>query len=343
MTVTNWNSRGLRDLLVGYQNDGKVLYFPNIGSRTNPVFASSNLVQAGGADICLPSPNNCGAPAPCVCDFDHDGLHDLLVGSGSDGNVYYYRNTNTANTPVFAPGIQLKVGATSFGTYLGSRATPYWHDWDEDGLPDLLCGNGNGYVYFFRNIGTLQSPAFAAPVQIYAGGFPLYLDIRAVVRVFDWDGDGLKDLVGSSNSGVYWCRNTNSNAQPILQARVAIQAPRAGGSNLVNINTGPRMRLDLVDWNNDGVIDLLLGNADGTVALYEGYCFGFQPSTMEVDNSLVLHWNSANYLKYTLWCGSDVNSIRELVVSNFSSAGKWTSYTNPPAIGSRYFKVQINP
>ena len=35
------------------------------------------------------------------------------------------------------------------------------------------------------------------------------------------------------------------------------------------------MRLDLVDWNNNGAIDLLVGNYSGSVTLYEGYRFAF--------------------------------------------------------------------
>jgi len=91
-----------------------------------------------------------------------------------------------------------------------------------------------------------------------------------VARVFDWNQDGFKDLVLSSSDGVYWCPNTQSNNQPLLQQILSLRAP-VSGLGLAAIDTDGCMCLDLSDWNNDGVIDLLLGNGDGSVCLYEGY------------------------------------------------------------------------
>jgi len=254
--VADWNGDGRKDLIVGYQTAGELALFLNTGSDATPVFTSFVNLQAGGADIVHTS-SGCGAPAPFVCDYDGDGKRDLLVGTGQEGYVYFYRNTNTDAAPILAPGVPLKVGASPLTvTY---RATPYIYDWDGDGLKDLLCGNGDGYVFFFKNIGTAQAPLYAAGTHIQAGGTDLNLGIRSVVRMFDWDGDGVKDLVGSSDTGVYWCKNIGSDSAPILQAPVALRAP-VSGRGLVPIAIGPRMRLDLVDWNNDGAIDLLVGN-----------------------------------------------------------------------------------
>src|SRR5450759_522815 len=218
--VTDWNGDGKKDLLVGYQMAGKIALYLNLGTDAQPCFTNhTNLKTGDGSDIYHPS-SGCGAPAPWVCDFDGDGKRDLLVGAGSDGTVWFYRNTNTDAAPILAPGVQLKTGANTLT--VGIRSTPCVTDWDEDDLNDLFLG------------------------------------IRSVVRVFDWDGDGLKDLVCSSDTGVYWCRNTNSNSNPVLQAPQTICAP-VSGSGLVPIVTGSRMRVYPVDWNNDGVMDLVLG------------------------------------------------------------------------------------
>ena len=223
--VTDWNGDGRKDLIVGYQTAGKVALYLNAGSDASPAFTNFVNLQAGGTDIVHIS-GGCGAPAPFVCDYDSDGKRDLLVGEGNYGNVYFYRNTNTDAAPILAPATALMVGASPLT--VGSRATPCLYDWDGDGLRDLLCGDGNGYVSFFKNIGTAQAPAYAAGTRIQAGGKDLNLGIRAVVRLFDWDGDGVKDLVGSSNDGVYWCRNIGSNSSPSLQAPVALRAPLSG-------------------------------------------------------------------------------------------------------------------
>ena len=340
--VTDWNGDGKKDLLVGYQLAGKIALYLNLGTDAQPCFTNhTNLKTGDGSDIYHPS-SGCGAPAPWVCDFDGDGKRDLLVGAGSDGTVWFYRNTNTDAAPILAPGVQLKTGANTLT--VGFRATPYVCDWDEDGLNDLLCGDGNGYVSFFKNTNTAQSPIYAPAVKIQAGGVDLNLGIRSVMRVFDWDGDGLKDLVCSSDTGVYWCRNTNSNSNPVLQAPQAICAP-VSGSGLVPIVTGSvpgsRMRVYPVDWNNDGVMDLVLGNADGTVYYYEGYHFRISHVTHQTGNKVALQWDSAPFLNYNVLTNGCPINIQYPAVTNLPSGGNTTIWTNQIQGDQQFFRVQV--
>jgi hypothetical protein len=311
----------------------------NTGSDANPVFTTSVNIQAGGADITLPS-GGCGAPAPWVCDYDNDGKRDLLVGDGAAGYVYFYRNTNTDANPILDTGVRLMAGASVLSvTY---RATPYLYDWDGDGLKDLLCGNGDGYVYLFRNIGTARSPAYASGMLIQAGGVNLNLGIRSVVRMFDLDGDGVPDLVGSSNTGVYWCKNIGSSAAPILLPPVPLRAPVSGGG-LQPINTGVRMRLDWVDWNNDGVMDLLVGNADGTISYFEAYRFAFTMVSDGLSGLCALQWNSSPCLSYHLLSGPSPGSITNLVATSVPSGGKITCYTNSGLPSQQFYRLQVAP
>jgi hypothetical protein len=337
--VADWNGDGRKDLLVGYQTAGKIALYLNEGSDANPAFTTSVNLQAGGTDIYLPS-GGCGAPAPWVCDYDNDGKRDLLVGDGAAGYVYFYRNTNTDANPILDTGVRLMAGASALTvTY---RATPYVYDWDGDGLKDLLCGNGDGYVYFFRNIGTAQAPAYAAGTRIQAGGGDLNLGIRAVVRMFDLDGDGVPDLLGSSNTGVYWCKNAGSKTAPVLLPPVALRAP-VSGSGLQPINTGQRMRLDWVDWNNDGVMDLLVGNLDGTISYFEGYRFAFTAVSDRASGACALQWNSASYLSYHLLSGTAPGSITNLIAMSVPSGGKTTWYTNSGSPDQQFYRLQIAP
>jgi hypothetical protein len=336
--VVDWNGDGRKDLLVGYQTAGKIARYLNAGTDASPVFTNYANLQAGGVDIVHPS-SGCGAPAPFVCDYDGDGRRDLLVGEGNSGYVYFYRNTNTDTAPILAPGVPLMVASNPLTVTL--RATPYLYDWDGDGLNDLLCGNGDGWVFFFKNVGTAQVPTYAAGTHIQAGGADLNLGMRSVVRMLDWDGDGVKDLVGSSNTGVYWCKNVGSSSSPVLLASVALRAPVSGGG-LVPIYTGPRMRLDLVDWSNDGVMDLLLGNADGTVSYYEGYPFAFTAMTAQPSGQQVFQWNSAPFLRYRVLAGPAImGAMTNCVATNLASGGKTTCWTNPCGDAQQFYRLQI--
>jgi hypothetical protein len=349
--VTHWNGDGKKDLLVGYQPDGQIALYLNLGTDAQPCFTNFTVLKTADGTIIKHSSSGCGAPTPWVCDFDGDGKRDLLVGAGSDGTVWFYRNMNTDAAPLLAPGVQLMVGTTILS--VGIRATPYVCDWDGDGLPDLLCGAGSGYVYFFKNTNTAQAPIFAPGVMIQAGGANLCLAGslggvgRSVVRVFDWDGDGLKDLVCSSDGGVYWCRNTNNNSNPILQSPVPICAPMTNG--LVPIITGTvpgeRMRLDLVDWNDDGVMDLLLGDNSGKVYYFEGYRFALTGITTQPGGQLVLQWKSATNLKYNVLATNlcTTNSDCAMAAANLPSGGNSTTWTNQMQDGPRFFRVEIAP
>lgn len=335
--MVDWNGDGRPDLVVGYQPAFKIAVYLNLGSATQPIFAGFTNVQAGGADIYHWS-SGCGSPAPWVCDYDGDGKRDLLVGAGSDGRVWLYRNTNTDASPILMSGVKLLKGGGELN--VGARATPYVHDWDEDGLPDLLCGDANGFVHLFKNTGTRQSPVYLDDVLILAGGTALNLGVRSAVRLFDWDDDGVKDLIGSGSDNAAWCRNTGNNSSPVLSSAARLQSP-ISGVGLANIDTGYRMRLEVVDWNQDGVCDLLIGNWDGHIFLYEGYRFLLTGWSLRPGNQCVLEWNSAPFLKYNLLAGSTANNLVGIVATNLPSGGKATCWTNTLAGDCQFLRVQL--
>jgi len=69
--------------------------------------ASSVRLEAVGKAI----DTDVGHAAPCVCDFDGDGIRDLLVGQFGDGLLWIYRNEGTNAEPKLAAGVKFKDGA----------------------------------------------------------------------------------------------------------------------------------------------------------------------------------------------------------------------------------------
>jgi hypothetical protein len=51
-----------------------------------------------------------GHAAPFVCDFDGDGVQDLLVGQFGGGILWIYRNEGTNARPKLAAGVKFKDG-----------------------------------------------------------------------------------------------------------------------------------------------------------------------------------------------------------------------------------------
>ena len=79
-----------------------------------------------------------------------------------------------AATPAFAQElgkpVRLEAGGKPIDTEVG-HATPALYDWDGDGKRDLLVGQfGGGKMKIFRNVGSNQSPRFAAEEFLTADG-----------------------------------------------------------------------------------------------------------------------------------------------------------------------------
>jgi hypothetical protein len=52
-----------------------------------------------------------GHAAPFVCDFDGDGVQDLLVGQFKGGALWVFRNEGTNTRPRLAVGVKFKDGS----------------------------------------------------------------------------------------------------------------------------------------------------------------------------------------------------------------------------------------
>lgn len=57
-----------------------------------------------------PIDTDIGHAAPFVCDFDGDGIRDLLVGQFGSGVLWIYRNEGTNSEPKLAAGVKFKDG-----------------------------------------------------------------------------------------------------------------------------------------------------------------------------------------------------------------------------------------
>ena len=77
-----------------------------------------------------------------------------------------------AQTPEFEPGQRVQAGGTDID--VGYYASPFYYDWDGDGVKDLVTGQySSGYVRFYKNYGTNSNASYTSFQYLYADGSPI--------------------------------------------------------------------------------------------------------------------------------------------------------------------------
>ncbi|MBI5689340.1 MAG: VCBS repeat-containing protein [Verrucomicrobia bacterium] len=284
----DFDGDGDLDLICGEFRDSFTFY-ENTGTRTKPEYAAGRQLLVGGApllmDLCMITPT--------AVDFDGDGDLDIVCGD-EDGRVAFIENTGkvSSGTPQFLPPRYFRQFAAD--VKFGALATPYAFDWDGDGDEDLISGNSAGYVAFIENLG--GTPVrWAAPRYLTAGGRVIREQAGpngsiqgpaeakwgySILSVADWDGDGLPDLMTNGIWGkVVWYRNIGTRTAPRLAPAQPVEvapgttSPKPawnwwnpqGREFVTQWRTTPQM----IDWNGDGLMDLVMADHEGYLALFE--------------------------------------------------------------------------
>lgn len=190
-------------------------------------------------------------------DWDNDGKKDLVTGE-YHGYVRIYLNVGTDSDPLFSGYVFLKQGGLTFDC--GSYSKVHVVDWNNDGRKDVLCGESGGKVWLLINTGTDADPAFKTKVYLRDGIRDLEVGTVSSPAVADWNRDGKKDLIVGAHSGsLYYFENKGIDSDPEFIGHAELQA----GGNLLDV--GWYSRPDVVDWDEDGVMDILCGEHDGYV------------------------------------------------------------------------------
>jgi hypothetical protein len=257
------NGDGLTDLVIGNtslfspQNPrySTLTLYLNKGTATAPAFelASNDWLsfsQLNPADQDY---------APAAFDIDQDGDDDLIAGSAS-GKLYYCQNEAAQGNPgIFAPIVSGWQGIDP-----GISSSPCFYDIDDDGLADLLLGERQGNINFYKNIGSASVPAYSIFPDVETLGSantiiaPFSFGNSAPVIVRLLDGRVLL-LTGSYEGSLLLYQHPLANTDTLLNI-----ANQWGG-----IRTSRRTSPALADLDNDGLLELALGLQTGGIQLYK--------------------------------------------------------------------------
>lgn len=284
----DFDGDGDLDLLCGEFLDG-FTYFQNTGSRTAPVYAAGKKLIHGSAPLSM----DLQMIIPVAIDWDKDGDIDLICGD-EDGRVAFIELTGCGadGMPQFENPVYFQQRATD--VKFGALATPFGVDWDQDGDDDIICGNTAGYIGFFENLGGGNNPKWGGVKLLKAEGRTIRIQAGpngsiqgpaeakwgyTTLSVADWDHDGLPDIVANSIWGkVVWYRNIGVSGKPLLESARPVTVEWTGaapkpawnwwdpvGNELV---TQWRTTPVAVDWNHDGLTDLVMLDHEGDLAFY---------------------------------------------------------------------------
>ncbi len=167
------------------------------------------------------------------------------------------------------------VGAGGLDIVVPGYSVPSFVDWDNDGLQDLIVGEGSGTytakVRVYLNVGTPDEPQFLDYFYVQSNGSDLMCPgsgcMGCFPRVVYWDADDRKDLlVGQSTGNIRLFLNTGTDEAPTFDGGTLLQVGPVGAKT--NIYVGSRPTPTVVDWNSDGKGDLVAGAIDGLVHMY---------------------------------------------------------------------------
>lgn len=294
------NGDGRRDV-VGFGDRGVVV---SVASPTGDSFSPPALWVEGFG----PLAGGWHADHPrFLGDVNGDNLDDV-VGFGEDG-VWVSLSTGSAFT---APGFWL----ADFGAISGWRNDLHIRllgDMNGDGLEDLVGFGGPGVLVALSTGGGFTAPTFwVEDFGALAGGWQVGQHPRMLADV---NGDGLQDVVGFADEGVWVSTSTGSGLTPPA-AWILDFGAVAGGWQA---DQHPRM---LADMDGDGLADIVgFGNDGVWVSVSTGGSFA-SPQLWAADfGAAAGGWQVARHPRVL----ADVNGDGRKDVVGFSNEGVWVA------------------
>lgn len=277
--VVDWSGTGTRDLLISAWDacyDGRVFLRREIGTNEDgtPILGEEELVE--------------GVRGYVTAVRDGEIFH-LVSASRMRKQIFLFPNIGEKGAPEFGEPVRLDLEADWVKTNEYFHMARF-HDIDGDGVPELIVGsdywddywpNGlewndegyrgyddagrwlggplRGYLYAFKNKGTLSEPRLERGYPLLAGETPLEVYGQLAPAFGSFDGVR-KSLV----AGEFW------NILHIARQR---EDGHFEPTNLVRNAEDAVLELDqcihlpcVVDWDRDGREDILVGAEDGYIS-----------------------------------------------------------------------------
>lgn len=250
-----------------------------------------------------------------VYDMDGDQNLDLITGDAYSGHISVMYNTNENVDAV----IDLSLSDTTFPSYDEPAFVPtlpgiFMEDVNHDGITDMLVtpnqltASASFYLdtsintnvdWYYRNEGNAASPDFQLVKKGFISGEMIDVGAKSMPAVADINGDGLLDIIiggegytiygGAASAKIQVYLNVGNDTTPVFQL---------ADDDLANISVFDfgNVHPALADLDNDGDVDLMIGDENGRLHYFENQGtpsqYNFQltePEFADIDVDLGAH------------------------------------------------------
>lgn len=267
LLTIDMDNDGDREVLFSEESCNRVFMLENQGTAQDALMTTA---------VGFPSANPINFlifPAPYLEDVDFDGKPDLLASPNiyarTFQNINYkeslwlYKNTGTQQLPQFT--FQKTNFLQDQMIDVGDYAAPAFVDFDGDGDQDLFISNYAGSdlastIYQYENIGTTDQASFKLITADYINfSFANYYNVK--LQFADINGDATLDFVFTGTN------LQNRRTELLYVPNTSSNSLNFSGQSLqsTNFQIADTENILVVDINQDGLNDLLVGKATGAV------------------------------------------------------------------------------
>ncbi len=239
-TLTDLDNDSRLDLIIGKKN-GTISHYEQDSE--------------GSYDFTLVSENFNGInvesyATPRFIDLDQDDLLDLIVGR-EDGTLDHYEQDAAGSS-------EFSLVTDSFNLIdVGYISTPCFTDLDGDGLIDMIVGVNVGHMHHYEQL-SQGATDFSLISENFNG---IDIDAQACPVFTDVDQDGLQDLMIGGMFGFLYFYEQESGGSANVQL--------ISNNILPGIDIGSHAAPTFTDLDFDGVGDMIIGEANGTLLHFE--------------------------------------------------------------------------
>ncbi len=209
------------------------------------------------------------------------------------------------------------------------HSSPCVADLEGDGLDDLIVGDFSGKFHVYRNVGSATQPKYKEDGLLQAGGVDaevrIYCCIGCQARMGDLDGDGILDMISNSYDPGH-CYLFRGLPDHKFAAREEL-LDKAG----VPVRSAPHQEkeyesfgsfYELVDWDNDGLWDIIAGSEDGSVTFFRNV--GEITSPVFASGQVLVPRHECNGYNMAIWSDPEIApGIRSQVdITDFNGDGQ---------------------